>query len=158
MRGPRRHTPAGARCWFALWEGWGDLAGAAMVDSFAGSGPPSSTRRAPVEWQLGLRAPRFQTPDRAYFLFTGAIDAALRIGSWPTADWLMPRSPSLFWPDDRSWCVASEIDFDSTLLGGSPELIEDVLCRNDLEAWSVRPLDSLAWDGDTINKAKSETT
>jgi hypothetical protein len=117
-----------------------------------------SIRSAPSEWQRDLRAPRFHTPDRGYYLFTGHIDDTLRIGSWPTADWFQPRSPNLFWPDDRSWCVASEIDFDSTLLGGAPDLIDDLLCRDDLEAWPVGPLDSLAWDGDTINSPNQQTT
>jgi hypothetical protein len=146
-----RYTPAAARCWFAVWEGWGDLTGATAV-SVASSGPPQPTRRAPSQWQLDLRAPRFVTPGRTYYLFTGRIDHALRIGSWPTADWFLPRSPNLFWPDDRRWCVASEIDFDSTLLGGPSDLIDDVLRRDDVEAWPVRPFDSLAWDGDRINQ------
>lgn len=152
------HTPAAACCWFAVWEGWGELAGETTVVSFASSSPPLPIDRAPVEWRLDLRAPKFDTSGRTYYLFTGALDAALRIGSWPTADWFLPRSPNLFWPDDQSWCVVSEIDFDSTLLGGTPELIEDVVRRDDLEAWPVGPLDSLAWDGDTINQAQSGTT
>jgi hypothetical protein len=147
-----RYTPAAARCWFAVWDGWGDLTSERTAVSFTSSEPPPPTRSAPPQRQLDLRAPRFETPGRGYYLFTGPIDDALRIGSWPTADWFLPRSPNLFWPDDRSWCVATEIDFDSTLLGGPPDLIDDVLRRDDLEAWPVGPLDSLAWEGDTINQ------
>jgi hypothetical protein len=33
-------------------------------------------------------------------------------------------APSLIWPADHSWFVASEVDFDSTLVGGSRELID----------------------------------
>jgi hypothetical protein len=148
----QRYTPDAARCWFAVWEGWGDLTGGEMVVSAASPGPPPSIRRAPSQWQLNVRAPRFETPGRAYYLFSGRLDDALRIGSWPTEDWFLPRSPNLFWPDDRTWCIASEIDFDSTLVGGPSDLIDDVLRRGDLEAWAVGPLDSLAWDGDMINK------
>ena len=153
-----RHTPAAARCRFAVWEGWGELTGAGTVVSTSSSGPSPLIRRAPSEWQLELRAARFETPGRAYYLFTGPIDDALRIGSWATADWFLPRSPNLFWPDDRRWCIATEIDFDSTLLGGPTDLINDALRREDLEAWPVGPLDSLAWDGDTINQADQQTT
>jgi hypothetical protein len=46
----------------------------------------------------------------------------------------------------------SEIDFDSTIVGGTTDLIADVLHRDDLEARPVAPGDSLAWDGDTINQ------
>jgi hypothetical protein len=59
------------------------------------------------------------------------------------------QSPNLFWPDDRSWCVGTEIDFDSTLVADTPELIEVVLAAPALEAWVVRTEDSLAFDGDT---------
>jgi len=31
------------------------------------------------------------------------------------------HAPSLIWPSDHSWCVCSEVDFDSTLVGGSAE-------------------------------------
>jgi hypothetical protein len=48
------------------------------------------------------------------------------------------QSPSLWWPDDRAWCVASEIDFCSTYVGGSPALIERVLGDDRLEAIPVR--------------------
>jgi hypothetical protein len=42
--------------------------------------------------------------------------------------------PNLWWPDDRSWCVASEIDFPYTYVGGSQELIEEILADPSLEA------------------------
>ena len=147
-----RYTPEAACCWFAVWDGWGDLTSGGTVTSVASPGLPPPIRRAPSPWQLDLRAPKFETPDRAYYLFRGPIEDAGRIGSWATEDWFRPRSPSLFWPDDRIWCVASEIDFDSTLVGGPSELIENVLGRDELEAWPVEPLDSLAWDGDMVNQ------
>jgi hypothetical protein len=40
---------------------------------------------------------------------------ALEIG----ADRHFAESPCLFWPADRAWCVATEVDFDSTLVSGS---------------------------------------
>ncbi|MFC6896556.1 hypothetical protein ACFQGX_14110 [Nonomuraea dietziae] len=61
------------------------------------------------------------------------------------------RSPSLLWPADRSWCVGAEIDFDSTLVGGSAGLIAAVLAAPDLEAWPVQPGDDLSASGDLIN-------
>jgi hypothetical protein len=64
------------------------------------------------------------------------------------------QSPNLFWPADRSWCVASEIDFDSTLVGGSRDLVDAVLAHPGLEVWPVSAGDSLAWDADTINSGR----
>ena len=122
--------------------------------------PPRRWHRRPGS---GADDPKPASPDssggaRHRSLLAGARAARVRIGSWATADWFLPRSPNLFWPDDRRWCIATEIDFDSTLLGGPTDLINDVLRREDLEAWPVGPLDSLAWDGDTINQADQQTT
>ncbi len=52
---------------------------------------------------------------------------------------------------DRSWCVATEIDLDSTLVAGDAALIDAVLARGGLEAWPVGPSDLLSTDGDTVN-------
>lgn len=147
-----QHTPAPAQCWFAVWEGWGDLRETGHVVSSGLGGLPPPVRRAPAKWQLDLHAAKFALPHRVYYLFTGPLDDAAKIGTWVTRDWFVPRSPNIFWPSDRSWCVASEIDFDSTIVGGPTDLIAEVLQRDDLEAWPVGPDDSLAWDGDTINE------
>jgi hypothetical protein len=148
------HTPDTARCWFAVWEGWGELGDVRRMVASASTdaGPGPVPQGAPAAWQLDLRAPRFMLPGRAYYLFTGPLQDVLRIGWWVTADWFVPRSPNLFWPDDRRWCVATEVDFDSTLVAGPTGLIDEVLRRPELEAWPVSPMDSLGWDGDTVNQ------
>jgi hypothetical protein len=146
------HTPEAMQCWFALWEGWGELTGAVTSVSATTSGTFSPPRPAPGEWQLDLRAARFELPGRAYYLFTGPLRDALRLGNWGSKDWFLSRSPSLFWPADQSWCVASEIDFDSTLIAGTATLVDEIVQSDELEAWPVNPRDSLAFDGDTINK------
>lgn len=64
--------------------------------------------------------------------------------------------PNLFWPADHSWLVASEVDFDSTLVGGASELIEAIVQSTALEAWRVEPTDSLAIDADKINVATKD--
>ncbi|MFR9802785.1 hypothetical protein ACL02T_10835 [Pseudonocardia sp. RS010] len=96
-----------------------------------------------------LDGPRLALPGRNYLLFTGPLADAAGLGD-PRGIW--PQSPNLFWPQDRSWCVATEIDFDSTLIGGSRRLIDAVLACLGLEAWPVSPGDSLAWDADTLNR------
>jgi len=59
--------------------------------------------------------------------------------------------PELSWPQDRSWCAATEIDFDSTLVAGSTALIDAVVADSGLEAWPVEPEDALSIAGDTVN-------
>ena len=52
--------------------------------------------------------------------------------------------------------VASEVDFDSTLVGGSSKLIEAIVGSPELEAWQVKPTDSLAADADKINLVQED--
>jgi len=66
--------------------------------------------------------------------------------------WERREAPNLIWPADRSWFVVSEVDFDSTLVGGSIELIGSIVKSPGLEAWQVEPADSLAADADQINR------
>ncbi len=61
------------------------------------------------------------------------------------------RSPQLTWPSDHAWCVATEVDFDSTLVGGSHDLITAVVADRALEALPIDPDGRLTSDTDTIN-------
>jgi hypothetical protein len=72
------------------------------------------------------------------------------------SEFLQRVAPNLIWPADGSWFVASEVDFDSTLVGGSSTLIDAIICSPKLEAWEVGPADSLADDADNINRAGAD--
>jgi hypothetical protein len=103
----------------------------------------------PEVWQ----GPRLRLPGREYLLFRGPLSAALRMGCQVDATWFDPQSPSLLWPQDHSWCLATEIDFDSTLVAGSPDLIKAILAASGLEAWRVQEDDDLTAFADVINAA-----
>jgi hypothetical protein len=94
--------------------------------------------------------PRVKLPGRDYLLLAGRLPTTTEIGWRDELDWL-GRSPNLFWPADRSWCVATEIDFDSTLVAGSSELVGAIVDAPELDSWPVQPDNSLAIDGDHIN-------
>jgi hypothetical protein len=49
------------------------------------------------------------------------------------------QSPNQWWAEDRSWAVATEIDLDSTWVGGSEELVAAVLDHPELEAFRADP-------------------
>ena len=55
-----------------------------------------------------------------------------------------PRSepPTVVWPSDRNWFVASDPDLDSTLVGGSAALVAAILDDPALEAWPVAANDA----------------
>jgi hypothetical protein len=115
--------------------------------------------------------------DRSYIILTGPLYAVHQIRrDWSSAGSLELRlraeggneqnaamdtqpysareAPNLIWPADQSWFVASEVDFDSTLVGGSTELIHAIIDSPNLEAWHVEATDSLADDADTVNQGK----
>jgi len=103
--------------------------------------------------------PRFELPvgaGRGYVLFkVGARDFA--DSSWPRqAPWVRDefwyQSPNLLWPEDHAWMLASEIDFDSTLIAGTTALISELVRTPGLEVLPIRTDADLTWDGDAINR------
>jgi hypothetical protein len=97
----------------------------------------------------GTRVTIGHLPD---LLARGPLRSALFIGDWDGhPDTFLPEAPAIWWPQDRSWCVGSNIDIDSTVVGGAVSLIEAVLADPRLEALPVQPDDSLMHDGDRIN-------
>jgi hypothetical protein len=146
-------TEAAADCYHALWDGWGWLhpgAWSFLTASDDGFRAPTPLGPAGLDAEV-VAGPKLRLPGRDYLLFRGPLRAALRTGHQVTADWFSPQSPNLLWPDDRSWCLATEIDVDSTLVGGSPELIDAILRAPGLDAWPVAPTDDLTLGGDTVN-------
>ena len=68
--------------------------------------------------------PTFDLPNRTYYLLAGPVAAATRLrdpGS--LVDW---RRPDLFWPDDRRWFVATDVDFWSLYVGGDHDFITEL--------------------------------
>jgi hypothetical protein len=62
------------------------------------------------------------------------------------------QSPNLWWPADHSWCVATEIDFAWTYVGGTEALIADVVADADLEALTAAITDQFGYDSDRPNR------
>ncbi|MFL6141792.1 MAG: hypothetical protein ACJ72N_07985 [Labedaea sp.] len=151
-----RFTRTPQRCWLAVWDGFSDLA---------------------PQW---LAAPQFELPNRGMRLLTGPAAAAAaplsderrpdRRDTTParavvTATWIGdgpppvngPRRPwhlhpNLWWPDDRAWCVATEIDLTSTYVGGGIEAIGAILADPRLEALPAHADHPITWDSDVINR------
>lgn len=151
-------TDVGVGCYHALWEGWGWLhPGAWAVVSFTSDASGQASSRPVRSQPAGLAAdvlagPRFELPGRRYLLFRGPLQAAMRMGHEVTAVWFDSQSPTLLWPADHSWLLATEVDFDSTLIGGPTDVIRAVLQNPVLETWSVEPTGDLTIRGDRINR------
>jgi hypothetical protein len=125
-----RHTKPAAHCWLCLWDGYG---------WFLGDGTAAD-------------APRVELPQRRYLLFEGPLDAAAELGDWPLPDWFLPQSPNICWPDDASWCVATEVDLPYTYVGGARDLVDELLIDVRLEVWEAQLDDPIAFDSDELNR------
>jgi len=140
------HTADGT-CVAAVWAGWGHLR------QTTGFGPgatrlPNATSSA-VFRQIA-QTPRWLLPHREYVLFRGHLSEVTELGV-PGPLGFCHLTPALLWPCDHSWCVASEVDLDSTLIGGTRALIDAILADSELESFAVHTHESLAWDGDSVN-------
>ncbi|GAB2971846.1 hypothetical protein [Frigoribacterium salinisoli] len=64
------------------------------------------------------------------------------------------RTPSLqlLWPEDHAWVLATEIDWDSTIVAGGRALADAILADGRFEAFEVRHDFDLSSRGDTVNR------
>lgn len=127
-----RHTGRAGSCWFAIWDGYGWIQGNTAVAELRPSGDPTVN-----PGPLAVPAARVKVPGRSLILYRGPIaDAAA-----PSLDF--GQGPNLWWPADRRWCVCSEIDLESTYLGGSQALIDDLSGDNRIETLGVTLTDPI---------------
>ena len=124
-----RHTATPETCWFCIWAGYGWSHGSAVMLARSGGPPEPEPEPLPDSVPRHVRdGPLVDLPWREYFLYTGPIGHALAF---------VPKerqTPNLFWPSDRTWCVASEIDLPWTYVGGSEALVGEILSSPDIEA------------------------
>jgi hypothetical protein len=121
-------TSAPERCLIGLWEGYGWL-----------------------PWADLAAASELRLDQRTFLVNRGPIESAARIGWRDPAGSFTPEPPTLMWPADRAWFVASDTDLDATYVGGSEDLIAALLAEPGLEAEPVSPADRVSIDSDAIN-------
>jgi hypothetical protein len=137
-------------CWLCLWDGYGYVTGAVFSNQFTQGSAPAGAPRS-RRWNLRMPVPkgrgnlpdrkRVRLPSRDYLLFRGPVAKA--------AGW--EDGPNLWWPDDRAWCVASEIDLPYSYVGGPQALIDAILAHPAIEALPTTPADGITYDSDKIN-------
>lgn len=125
-------------CYLGYWEGNGCLNGGRIYLFDPDQGWPSrfesffhrlweKLRPAP---DLLLNVPRLKGQERDYILFRGSLEMVPELSQYPP--W--GQSLSLWWPEDRAWCVATEVDGYDTFVGGTEACIERILSCPELEA------------------------
>jgi hypothetical protein len=92
-------------------------------------------------------APTLALPGRDHWLVRGPLElAAANLAEEPAE-----QSASLWWPADRSWFVATDIDLVTTFVGGCAACVADLLEHPSLEAAAVPADQRFTWDADTVN-------
>ncbi|MBM4542137.1 hypothetical protein GS463_24475 [Rhodococcus hoagii] len=122
----RHHTTTPDECWFAIWDGYGDE-----------GRPPAGIERLDAS--------------RNMVVLHGPITAAeARFGAAPHHSG-GGCSANLWWPNDHTWCVATDIDHKSTHVGGNSACIDAILTDPRLEAFPVSGTQFIGWAADTVN-------
>lgn len=122
-----RYTKTPEMCQFAVWDGF-NCSGTSLEEA-------ASIAVAAL--------------DRRWYLFRGPLSALEH--SFCES---FHQSANMVWPEDRAWCVATEIDLMMTYVGGKRGLIEAILAAPDLEADEAHLEDSVLYDSDTVNPVR----
>ena len=96
-------------CWFAYWRGWGALE--ENLQKLTGRRTWTTADEERAAFTLG---------PRDYLLLSGPLASVLNRPGLPTP----ALSPQLWWPEDRRWFVATEIDFEFSLVGANKGLAD----------------------------------
>jgi hypothetical protein len=142
-------TSSSERSYFCVWVGYLGLGSA----TFAPRGAPQVKR--PMR---GAPKAVVALPHREYGLVEAPLSFATSLDGVSDG---FHKTANLWWPEDRAWCVASEIDLRWTYVGGSGELIAQILADERLEALPVLPGDPSSlvvggWLSDAIEAATDE--
>lgn len=94
------------------------------------------------------KIPRVRTEGRDYLLFHSSMET---VGALYDVGGRWHQSPNLWWPADRAWCVATEIDLYDTYVGGSADCIARILQCPGLEALPTTIATRIDAGADVIN-------
>ncbi len=124
--------------YFAVWEGYGifSAGGRALFTPYGGI-----PLLPPVDVE---KAQRIKGVAREYILYSGPPSFV------DFSDFRLD-GPNIWWPADRSWCVSTDIDLNSTYIGGSEECIERLISHPSLEALPTTSDAPVYMAADTIN-------
>ncbi len=129
---------------------------APFVPGLAPEEPPFGSGLLARDVAAGPRFDLHADTGRRYVLFEAGARDLMDAGWTQRAPWiddgLWAQSPSILWPDDHAWLLATEIDYDSTLVAGSTSLIRELVQTPNIEALPIRPDADLSSDGDALNR------
>ena len=143
-----RYTTTPDSCFFCVSEGRGPLDHDEDIEwhkaGTLGALGARLRRRRPR--RVGPVRPQVELPSRRYYLYGGPLATAL-------APLGFDQSPNLWWPEDRAWFVATEVDYAWTYVGGTHEVIEELIADERLEVLPASLSDEPFYDSDLLNEA-----
>jgi hypothetical protein len=125
-------------CWFGIWSGWGFLSPGGRAELRPmGSWFTEWRERRRSDREARRQAirlpPQITILGEPCFLIHGKVADAARF----TFDgWF--QSPTLWWPDDRTWFVHTDVEGLSTYLGGPREIVDRLVGELALESFEVQ--------------------
>jgi hypothetical protein len=100
----------------------------------------------PTEF-VAADGPTLTIAGKEFWLVSGPVEtAALNMAEEP-----VEQSAGVWWPADRAWCVATDVDLVTTYVGGSAACIAALLADRGLEAWEAALDQGVDWDADEVN-------
>lgn len=133
-------TRAPQDCYFGIWDGFGQYSPGPMTLLTTSGGIPQTPLPDVIAAQ------RFDGVRREYLLYEGPLTA---IGSF--FNHFRSHPPNIWWPEDRSWCVATDIDLNTTYVGGSEACVQAIIGEQSLEALATSADAPVHRAADTIN-------
>jgi hypothetical protein len=142
-------TTTPRRCWFCLWDGYGWE----NIRLLTPLGEPPVRLPDPIPENV-RHGRRVRLPNRDYLLYSGTLEAVMATVALAGQE----QTPNLWWPADRSWCVATEIDLAWTYVGGPSDMIERLVLEDRIEALPAEPDDPLSRFEDWVTQWVDEAT
>jgi len=137
----RRFTLQSVRCLYGLWAGRTEVGSEARIAEPTRSGSTEAARSL-----ADLDGPIFEpwpNKGRQYLLLEGSIVSADTLARFVGRDEAFWMSPNFVWSRERTWFLTTDIDQNSTLLGGSTAMSEAIMASPQIEALPIAPGDRI---------------
>lgn len=125
--------------WLSFWDGgsWDNTELPDILDDRTRPDYPWRQQQRHALLEVIKMVPRWAPPGwapggRTYWLAHGPLSAV-----YDLARGIYKAEPNFWWPDDRAWCISTEIDFDFTLIGTNETGAKKLLAIPMLEIYPI---------------------
>jgi hypothetical protein len=152
-RALKGHTTTPDSCWFAIWDGWPLSSAWRSAPRFhlphraylLFRGGLADVATLSIEFACGGIEPEGSAVLHGLGRVAGEADYG-QAAQAMRAQGEYCFAPSLWWPQDRAWVVAREVDADSTYIAGTCALGDKLVLDSPVNATHVAPDDAVTVD------------